>query len=82
MADGKIDLIALIRDKKVTHFVIDNDCWSGYASKAAWENSEEPIIEDCEVSPLGDGGYGSGASYGGDVLQALAAVVGVTVESV
>jgi len=34
------------------------------------------------VKPLGYGGYGSGNCYGGDILQALAAIVGVRVESV
>lgn len=37
---------------------------------------------DGDVIKLGDGGYGSGNCYGGDILQALAKIVGVKVESV
>jgi hypothetical protein len=33
------------------------------------------------VRPLGSG-YGSGNCYGGDILQALAKIVGVKIESV
>ena len=44
------------------------------------DNSQ--LASDGEVIRLGDGGYGSGNLYGGDLLQALAQIVGVKIESV
>jgi len=55
--------------------VIDNDGWWLYD-----RNGEELANAD-DVIPYGDG-YGSGRDYGGDVLQALAAIVGIVIESV
>ncbi len=40
------------------------------------------IICSSEDVAYHDNGYGSGPNYGGDVLQALAKIVGVKVESV
>lgn len=71
-----LDLVQLIRDNPNAIFTIDNDCW--------WMNSEsgEELASDGQVIELGDGGYGSGHLYGGDVLQALAKIAGVNIESV
>ncbi len=70
------DLVQIIRDNPGATFTIDNDCW--------WMNAADgtELAEDGEVTPLGDGGYGSGNCYGGDVLQALAVIVGVKIKSV
>jgi hypothetical protein len=46
-----------------------------------WQESGE-IACDADVKPLGDGGYGSGSCYGGDILQALAQIVGIKIRSV
>jgi len=47
------------------------------------EDSEKyELANQSDVAPLGDGGYGSGNCYGGDILQALAKIVGIKVESV
>lgn len=84
------DLVQLIRDNPGAVFTIDNDCWwmkparpenASEAAMDAWFEAD-PIANDGDVIVLGDGGYGSGCSYGGDVLQALAVLAGVTVESV
>jgi hypothetical protein len=40
------------------------------------------LADEKTINPLGDGGYGSGNCYGGDILQALALIVGLKVESV
>ena len=45
------------------------------------ENGEEIANAD-DVIQYGDAGYGSGREHGGDVLQALASIVGIVVESV
>ena len=53
--------------------------------EAAEKWDEENILAqagDDFVPRLGDGGYGSGHFYGGDILQALAIIVGIKVESV
>ena len=60
---------------------MDNDCWWAYTNYEAMENEEEPAIDDESVESIGSG-YGSGHCYGGDILQALAKLQGVTVESV
>lgn len=72
----KKDLAEIILNNPGCKAVIDNDCW--------WledKNGKELACSD-NVKRLGDGGYGSGSCYGGDVLQALAKIVGVTIESV
>lgn len=89
------DLVALIRDNPKAVAIIDNDSWSlhrqhpskagpDYASpkREAWEATNEIANSSDELKPLGDGGYGSGNCYGGDILQALAKIVGLKVESV
>lgn len=92
MSDEKKDLVQIIKDNPGCIAVVDNDCWMLYPPRPkdqdqmteadwdAWEDSR--LASDGEVKVLGDGGYGSGNSYGGDLLQALAQIVGVKVESV
>lgn len=92
--DSRKDLVQIIRDNPGCIATIDNDCWwlSRQPSEdnphdedsdewGEWDEANQ-IARDGEVKPLGDGGYGSGCSYGGDILQALAQIVGVKVESV
>jgi hypothetical protein len=78
--------------------IVDNDGWTLHRlhpSKNPFPYSKAPndyeeweegnlLASDSDAfdPPLGDGGYGSGCSYGGDLLQALAQIVGVKVESV
>ena len=88
------DLVALIKANPNCVAIIDNDCWWLYRehphtagpaedspNREAWEEANE-LARDGEVIALGDGGYGTGNCYGGDILQALAKIVGVKVESV
>ncbi len=84
------DLIQLIKDNPQAVFEIDNDYWVMYQSDPStwpdectdeWMESQE-IARSGEVIELGDGGYGSGNCYGGDILQALAKIVGVNIRSV
>lgn len=89
----KKDLVQLIRDNPRAVFTIDNDCWWMLPAPPkpldqmsdeeldAYE-AAEPLARDGNVKPIGDGGYGSGSSYGGDILQALAVIVGVKIQSV
>lgn len=90
----KKDLVQLIRDNPGCRAVIDNDGWTLYAKPPKpieemsgeeydeWAENGGTLAQDGEVQPLGDGGYGSGSNYGGDILQALAVIVGVKIESV
>lgn len=76
------DLVKLIKENPEAFFTVDNDCWSMYKSKDSFYNDEPSIASNDDVESLGDGGYGSGNCYGGDILQALAIIVGVKIESV
>ncbi|TIL91426.1 MAG: hypothetical protein E5Y73_17265 [Mesorhizobium sp.] len=93
----KKDLVQIIRDNPGCVATIDNDHWSihkkcpsenpheedGYMDDwNKWEMENELVSASDEILPLGDGGYGSGNCYGGDILQALAKIVGIKVESV
>ncbi len=87
------DLVQIIKDNPGCIATIDNDCWW---LRKAYPRPEEEMTEeehedwldtsqlasDGEVKNLGDGGYGSGHLYDGDILQALAQIVGVKIESV
>lgn len=88
------DLVEIIKANPGCWAVIDNDDWYLYA---AWPKSYEKMSDEeidewqdgdgllaraGDVKPLGDGGYGSGNCYGGDILQALAIIVGIKIESV
>lgn len=72
---------------------IDNDNWTLYR-KSPWDNpyeggsleydkwdDENVLAQSGEVEPIGEG-HGSGNCYGGDILQALAQIVGIKVDSV
>lgn len=87
------DLVQIIKDNPGCIATIDNDCW--WIRKAPPKPIDEMtetelddwhdngvLARDGEIEPLGDGGYGSGCCYGGDILQALAVIVGVKIESV
>jgi hypothetical protein len=86
------DLVQLIRDNPGAVAIVDNDSWTlwkehpdnspeddeGYE---AWELANK-LADDGDIKSLGDGGYGSGNCYGGDILQACAVIAGIEVESV
>lgn len=57
---------------------------SGFSDAYFEWNSKNTLADDGDVFDphLGDGGYGSGGGHGGDLLQALASIVGMKVESV
>ncbi len=76
------DLVKLIKENPGAVFTVDNDCWWMHKSQKSKDNEDDAIAGDGEVKSLGDGGYGSGNCYGGDILQALAVIVGVKIESV
>lgn len=86
------DLVQIIKDNPGCIATVDNDCWWLHSAppkpieEMSWEERDDwkdncQLAQDGEVISLG-GGYGSGCSYGGDILQALAVIVGITVESV
>lgn len=72
----KKDLVDVIRANPGCKAVIDNDCW--------WLEDADgnELINERGVVLRGDGGYGTGCTYGGDVLQALAVIAGVKIQSV
>jgi hypothetical protein len=86
------DLVQIIRDNPGCVAIIDNDHWSLHKQDPcenphqddeaydAWDEANKLAQAD-EVKRLGSG-YGSGNCYGGDILQALAVIVGIKVESV
>jgi hypothetical protein len=91
------DLAQIIKDNPGCVAIVDNDCWTLYckhpdqnpheyyadiAAHDGWAETNRLASSDDDLKPLGDGGYGSGNCYGGDLLQALAVIVGVKVESV
>jgi len=59
----------------------DDDDASG-AKYDKWDKANTLASSGDQIKPLGDGGYGSGNCYGGDILQALAVIQGVKIESV
>lgn len=89
----KKDLAELIRANPGAVFTVDNDCWWMHKAPPKpvddmtddehdeWQENGK-LASDEDVISKGDGGYGSGNCYGGDILQALAEVVGVKIESV
>lgn len=87
------DLVDLIKKNPGAVFTVDNDGWCMHKAppKPVEQMSDEEyddwrdngkLASDEDIEPLGDGGYGSGNCYGGDILQALAVIVGVKIESV
>ncbi len=88
----KKDLVRIIRDNPGCIATIDNDMWWLYKAPPkpvedmSWDEYDDwqedgLLAKEGEVNPLGTG-YGSGGRYGGDILQALAVIVGIKVESV
>lgn len=75
----KRDLVEFIKSKPEGKFIIDNDCWWFQPDDDV--DGENNIYDDDFFAP-GDGGYGSGNCYGGDILQALGVIVGIKLESV
>ena len=75
----KIDLVDILKEPKGLIAIIDNDTWH-----IVHDNDEQDTIvsSNDDIVKRGDGGYGSGNLYGGDILQALAAIIGLKVESV
>lgn len=78
----KIDLTEWIKANPGATFIVDNDGWYVMDPSDIDNENAEPVIDDTMVLPKGDNGYGSGCTYGGDILQALAEIVGVNIESV
>ena len=83
------DLVEIIKANPGCVAIVDNDGWTLH--KADPDDLDDPsdkeleaneLANDGDVLELGDGGYGSGNCYGGDILQALAKIVGITVKSV
>jgi hypothetical protein len=91
------DLVQIIKDNPGCVAIIDNDSWTlhrkhpygpdspdedtvPYEEVAAWHEANQ-LASDGEIAPLGEGD-GLGPCYGGDVLEALAQIVGMTVEPV
>lgn len=91
----KKDLVQLIKDNPGCIAVIDNDCWNlskntpqpddweawTWDKQEAWDKDQQLADSDDDLVRRGNG-YGSGNCYGGDILQALAEIVGIKVESV
>lgn len=76
MMAKKKDLVKIIKANPGAVAVIDNDCW--------WLNGvdgNELASSDDDLVERGEG-YGSGSTYGGDLLQACAEIAGIKVESV
>jgi hypothetical protein len=84
-AKGK-DLVAIIKANPGCIAIVDNDGWTLFSHEYATQEDDDydkyALANDSDVAPRGDGGYGSGNCYGGDLLQALAEIVGVKIESV
>lgn len=89
------NLVEIIKNNPGCVAVIDNDSWWVYSAPPKpieqmtqseyydeWIEDRKLLAQDGEVITLGDGGYGSGNSYGGDILQALAVIAGVKIKSV
>ena len=93
---GRKDLVKIIRENPGCIAEIDNDYWilrrestsnnpidyDSDPEKADEWDDENILARSGEVILLGDGGYGSGNCHGGDILQALAVIAGIKVESV
>jgi len=89
---AKKNLVEIIKQNPGCVAIVDNDCWTLYKVHPESFDSDDDdyddwllaneLANDSDIQRLGDGGYGSGHCYGGDLLQALAAIVGIKVESV
>jgi hypothetical protein len=87
------NLVQIIRDNPGCVAIVDNDSWSLYKShpnnvdwsevdEDEWYKTNELASSEDAFNDLPMDGYGAGNCYGGDILQALARIVGITVESV
>lgn len=90
------DLVQIIKDNPGCVAEIDNDCWVlrkntpypegwdnwTWEAQDAWHHVQQLATSDDDLVLRGNGGYGTGGRYGGDILQALAEIVGIKVESV
>lgn len=93
----KKDLVKIIKKNPCCVARVDNNFWvlykedpdnnphkddDNYDKYDMWEHANTLATSDDDLVIYGDGGYGSGNTYGGDLLGALAAIVGVKIESV
>jgi hypothetical protein len=84
------ELAEIIKSNPGCFAEVDNDCWTLFrASPEDIDTADdyEEVLKDLEIASSDThsdpfGGYGSGNCYGGDLLQALARIVGIRVESV
>lgn len=93
MSERTKDLVQIIKDNPGCVATVDNDGWVLHKAPPKpvddltneeiehWQETGELACDD-DVIIRGDGGYGSGNCYGGDILQALAEIVGIKIESV
>lgn len=89
----EVDLVKAIRENPGCIATIDNDMWwldrakpESYdqmsdEEKDDWHQRSEIVRSSDPIVRRGSG-YGSGNAYGGDILQALAEIVGMHIESV
>jgi len=91
------DLVQIIKDNPGCVAIIDNDSWTLHKKHPYDDNpydeetdendayydwlEQNEIACDSDIKSLG-AGYGSDNCYGGDILQALAVIVGIKIESV
>ena len=85
MKTKKKNLVQIIRSNPGCVAVIDNDFW--YLLKARpsnWDDmTRQQQYEWRETAELATAdGYGHGGCYGGDILQALAEIAGIKIESI
>ena len=88
MEKDRFDLVEVIKANPGCVAIVDNDCWTLYKENpyegpddgSRWEKDNE-LCCDSNVIPRGQG-YGSGCCNGADILQALAEIVGIKIESV
>lgn len=81
----KKDLAQIIRDNPGCFAIVDNDSWTLYLCDPTLVDDAESVelaTSDDTFEGLPQDGYGAGSCYGGDLLQALAQIVGIKVESV
>lgn len=79
------ELAEIIKANPGAVAIVDNDDWTLYKTDPyaddAPEDQENQLASADTHGEAGDG-YGSGSCYGGDLLQALARLAGIKVESV
>lgn len=71
----------ILENRDKGKFIIDNDMWWFETIPELEDEDPAVLFESDEMVPWMDG-YGGGCTYGGDILQALAYIVGVKTESV